>query len=93
MIKTEKLNFIEGTFLDEEAKEILLHVFLTKIQFHEKKNFSSQVRFGKDDETANKRIPELKNEMDKINQIVAEAKALNKKLVITSDITVSLSED
>ena len=51
MNKIEKLNLIEGNFSGEEAKEILMNVFLAKIHYHELKNFSSQERFGKDDIT------------------------------------------
>ena len=57
------------------------------------KNWSSQERFGKDDEIAQKRIPALKNEMKKIEGILSEAKAKNKKLVVSSDIKISLLED
>jgi hypothetical protein len=40
----------------DEAREILMSVFLGKIDFHENKNFSSEERFGKVDLTALKRI-------------------------------------
>ena len=88
MNNIEKLNLIEGNFSNEEAKEILMNIFLTKIHFHEMKNFSSQERFGKDNETAEKRIPELKKELNKVLHIISEAKANNKKLVITSEINI-----
>ena len=41
MNKTENLNLIEGNFSIEEAKEILMNIFLTKIHFHEMKNFEN----------------------------------------------------
>ena len=88
MNKIEKLNLIEGNFSGEEAKEILMNVFLAKIHYHELKNFSSQERFGKDDVTAQKRIPELKKEINKVLELVSEAKLLNKKMVITSEINI-----
>lgn len=93
MNKIEQLNLIEGTFTDEEAKEILMNIFLTKIHFHEMKNFSSQERFGKQDEIAKKRIPLLKKEKEKVLQIISQAKLNNKKLLITSEINISLLED
>ena len=88
--KIEKLNLIEGNFSDEEAKEILMSIFLAKINFHEKKIFSSQIRFGKDDEIAVNRIPKLKKEIEKMLQIISEAKLHNKRLLITSKIDISL---
>lgn len=93
MNKAEKLTFIEGAFTDEDAKDFLMNIFSTKINYHKLKNYSSQVRFGKDDATAQKRIPELKRDLEKIQQLLAEAKATNKRLMITSEINISLAEE
>ena len=93
MKNKKKLTFIEGDFTYDEAKEILINIFSSKINFHTMKNWSSQERFGKDDEIAQKRIPALKNEMKKIEGILSEAKAKNKKLLVSSDIKISLLED
>lgn len=90
MNKIEKLTLIEGDFAVSEAKEILNSIFSSKINFHNIKNWSAQERFGKDDAIAQKRIPALKNEMKKLDEILAEAKANNKKLVISSEIRISL---
>ena len=92
MNKIEKINLIEGTFSNEEAKEILVNIFSTKINYHEMKNFSSYERFGKYDKTAKKRIPELKKELEKISKIISEAKLHNKNLIINSEITIALSD-
>ncbi len=92
MNKIEKVKLIEGNFSDEEASEILMSIFYAKIHFHEMKNFSSQVRFGKDDEIAKKRIPALKKETEKMLKIISEAKLKNKRLLITSQINISLLE-
>lgn len=93
MNQKEILSLIDGKFNDEETKEILMNLFSTKIHFHELKNFSSQERFGKEDETARRRIPELKKGKEKAKQIIAEAKAKNKRLIITSVINISLADD
>lgn len=93
MNRTEMLSLINGKFNGEEANEILLNLFSTKIHFHELKNFSSRERFGKDDETAQRRIPELKKGREKVKQMVAEAKAKDKHLVITSVINISLEDE
>lgn len=90
MNKRESLQLIEGTFTDDEANEILMNIFLTKINFHEMKDFSSQERFGKQDEIAMKRIPALKTEIQKLKKILLEAKAQNKKLAVSSEINISL---
>ncbi len=93
MNKIERLNLIEGSFTNEEASEILMKIFLTKINFHEKKNFSSQIRYGIDDETSKKRIPELKMQIEKLLEIVKEAKSKNQKMMITSEINIALFDD
>lgn len=93
MTKTEKLTLIEGIFLAEEAREILINIFSTKINFHELKNFSSLEKHGKADKTAQKRIPELKREMEKLYEILSEAKATNKKIIVSSEIKISLLND
>jgi hypothetical protein len=93
MKKVEQLTLIDGNFNDEEAKEILMNILTTKIHFHEMKDFSSQERFGIQDETAKKRIPALKKEIEKLLQILSEAKLHNKKLSIDSIINISISVD
>lgn len=91
MKKIEKLKLIEGDFSYEEAKEILMNIFSAKIKYHEMKNYSSQERFGKDDETAKIRIPELEKEIDKVKNLVLDAASNNNRLIITSEINVSQS--
>jgi len=93
MNKIEKLTLIEGEFSSDVAKEILTTMFSSKINFHNIQNWSSQERFGKDNEVAQKRIPALRNDMKKLEEILSEAKAKNKKLVVNSEIKISLAED
>lgn len=92
MKRTEKLTLIDGSFTHEEAKEILVNIYSSKINFHTMKNWSSQERFGKDDEIAKKRIPALRKEIKKLDSILTKAKAKNKKLVVSSEINISIQE-
>ena len=92
MKNTETLTIIDGNYTCDEVKEILMNMFSSKINFHNTKNWSSQERFGKDDAIAQKRIPALRNEMKKLERILSEAKAKNKKLAISSEINISLLE-
>jgi hypothetical protein len=93
MKETETLNLINGQFSDEEAKDILMNVFLKKITFHERKNFSSIEMHGKGDSKAQSRIIALKQEMEKAHEIIAEAKAKNQRLKIDSEIKISFLTD
>ncbi len=91
MNNSQKITFIEGTFNDDEAKEILINVFTQKINFHQMKNFSSQERFGKVDAAAAKRIIELKKGMEQAMGIIDEAKRNKQKLNISSEINITVS--
>lgn len=93
MNKEERLSLIEGEFDVFEAKEILTNLYMTKINFHKVKNFSSQIRFEKDDKTAIERIPVLKQCMERYSEIIEEAKNQNKKVKISSEIIIHLIED
>ncbi|MGM9509422.1 hypothetical protein ACS5NO_16920 [Larkinella sp. GY13] len=93
MNKLETLSLIEGNFSVEEAWEILMALYSAKINFHRMRDFSSRERFGRPDEAAQKRIPELQKEKEKVSQIVSEAKSKNKRLIITSGIELCLSDD
>lgn len=88
----EQLTLIEGKFTPEESKEILLNIFSAKVKFHEMKNFSSQLRFGTDNEAALNRITDLKECIERIRKIVAEAEVNNKKVHITSTINIELTD-
>ncbi|PKP39869.1 MAG: hypothetical protein CVT98_00205 [Bacteroidetes bacterium HGW-Bacteroidetes-15] len=90
MKNTEKLTLIDGNFTSDEAKELLSKMISSKINFHNIKNWSSQERFGKDDEIAQKRIPVLKKEMEKLQAILSEAKTNNKRLIVSSEINIKL---
>lgn len=92
MKRKEKLILIDGVFSGDDANEILMNIFTTKIAFHEVKNFGSQERNGKEDKSSLKRMTDLKKERDKLKLIIAEAKANNKRLTIKSEINIVLSD-
>ncbi|HQW56124.1 MAG TPA: hypothetical protein PK076_08355 [Saprospiraceae bacterium] len=87
------LTLIEGEFSVDEAKGILINIFSSKINYHHLKNWSSQERFGKYDITAQKRIPALIIEMKKLEDILSQYKHINNKLVVKSEISISMYED
>ena len=86
----QKLTFIDGTFSPQESREILMSVYSSKINFHKIKNFSSGERFGIDDKTATKRIPELKKAIEEFLTIIETAKKNGEQLEIKSNICISL---
>jgi hypothetical protein len=87
-----KLTLIDGTFPPEEAKEILMKMFSSKIGFHELKNFSTIVSSGKEDDIAAKRIPQLKESMSEINDFFEHADLSGKKIKIFGRIQIVIEE-
>jgi hypothetical protein len=87
----QKFNLIEGEFSQTEAMEILDNVFSSKIQFHKMKNFRSQIRFEKDDETSLERINQLKESIEIVSKAIKEAQIGDGKIEISAVINVSFS--
>jgi hypothetical protein len=92
MKETNLFKLISGDFSPEEANEILTHHFTTKIKFHQAKNFSSIERFGSNDKTALKRIPELSDSLVIIQQLIKNAEKNNDKITIQSEVSISISK-
>jgi hypothetical protein len=88
----QSLKLIDGEFSAEDAKQMLMSLYSSKLNFHQMKNFSSTERFGKRDETASIRIPELKESMDVILTIVQEAVTNNKKLSIKATVNIEFTD-
>lgn len=84
----KKINLINGQFNAFEAREILMDLCNKNINFNKIQNFSSQIRFGEDDEKALERISILKESVVHISEILAAAKASNRNLKIKSVIEI-----
>ena len=93
MKKNKTLTIIDENFTSDEAKDVIMNLFSSKLNYHQIKNWSSQEKFGKNDVIAQEKIPALKNEMKRFEEILLEAKANNKKLVISSEINIELLEN
>lgn len=93
MNNTETLKLIDGHFVNEEAGEILMRIYSSKINFYNVKNLNSYVRHGCDDEVARQRIASLTEEMAKLQSVMAEAKAKNKRVIIRSQVNISLIDE
>ncbi len=88
----QKLKLIDGEFSPLELKEVLTNLYLNKIKFHERKNFSSQERYGITEALATKRIAELKNSLERLSEIISESELNNHKLVVFSEIHISYTK-
>ena len=85
-----KLSLINGVYSSEEAKEILMNVFASKIQFHELKNLRSIVTRDTEDEISTLRVRQLKLAVDQFNELLKQAEENNLELAIQSSIQISL---
>ena len=88
MKKRQDFKLVKGVFTPRDAREVLMDLYSSKVNFHLMKNFSSNERLGKDDKTAMKRIPELKKSIAKISEIIAKASDLKQRLSVTAVVTI-----
>ena len=93
METTKKISLIEGNYSPNEAKEMLLDLYHKNINFNKVKNFSSQIRFGEDDELAIERIENLTKAVNYLTQLLKDAQAENKNLVIKSVIEIAYENE
>jgi len=68
-----------------------MSLYSGKIKFHQMKDFSSNERFGKNDETAIKIIPELKESITVISAIIQEATNKKKNIIVTATVTIEFA--
>lgn len=82
----EILDLINGTFENEDAKEILRNLFEYKVNYHKLRNFNSQIRFGRQDEHSVERAFELKQSLDRMIEFFAKEKS--KSFRITAKVII-----
>lgn len=93
MQKELHADLINGQFTPEDARELLTDLFSRKTNFHEIKNFSATERFGKDDPVHVNRIAALTNSMQQLNELFREVDGSDKKLVIRSVVSISVTDN
>ena len=90
MKKTETIELIKGTFTPNEAKEILLQLLNSKMNFHNLKNWSSRERFGKPDADSVQRLRNLEESRKKVETLVSKSINEQKTLIINSSIEIKI---
>ncbi|WP_207421536.1 hypothetical protein [Desertivirga brevis] len=88
--KQTQCMLINGQFSANDALEIMKNLINGKINFHNLKNFSSQVRFGQADEHSLKRMEELREQLHSITQLVNHCREQGKTLQIQSTISIEV---
>ncbi|HSF54262.1 MAG TPA: hypothetical protein VLA71_10940 [Algoriphagus sp.] len=90
MTDSNQQDLIRGDFSPEDAKEIINHLFSEKINFHGVKSFSNKIRFGEVDHNSERRIIELKQSKDALNEMIKSAKEQGKTLKIESTVSIEI---
>ncbi|MCB0696507.1 MAG: hypothetical protein KDC07_04035 [Chitinophagaceae bacterium] len=88
---TEHFTLIDGHFDPSGAKEVLVALVTEKINYHNRKNFSHEERFGVPDQHSLARIEQLKEAR---RQLVDYLGRLDKsqELEVTSQIFVTVKQ-
>lgn len=89
-IDQDNLEVIKGTFTPEEALEVIDHLIKKKINFHQHRNFSSEIRFGHQDTDSLDRIQALREIRRSVERIVTDAKNEGKQLKVNANINIEL---
>jgi hypothetical protein len=92
MKTNDTYTLIEGVFPADEAREILMNMFSTKLQFHALRNLRSIERLGHEDEAAVRRMSELNQSMQDIQATLAQAGSGDRKLIMTSSVQIAFTD-
>lgn len=90
---THNFSLIKGAFDYEDACEILLNAYRTKINFHKLKAFVKTERGEKGVEVHQQRALELQSESDKIAELLQTDQKQVKKVNITCSISMHFEPD
>lgn len=85
----QTFKLIDGKYTKEEATEILMNLFSSKINFHELKQFSSIEKFGEANANTQKRIIELTESCQSIRELL-ESENSNIQLRIHSTVNIEI---
>ncbi len=89
----EKVKLIDGEFTPLDAKEVLLNMISSKIQFHTINDFSSDIRTGSPDKKSRERLSELRSAREQIMAFLEKAEKEGLLVNIQSSITLSCAEE
>ncbi|MBL7911396.1 MAG: hypothetical protein JNJ41_10110 [Bacteroidia bacterium] len=84
MDKIENIQIINGLFIPENAKEVLLDLISSKIEFHKRHKYKGDVLFSEE------RINELQKIRDLIMTITNTAIKNKKKIVVEGIINLKM---
>ncbi|RAR70035.1 hypothetical protein [Flavobacterium aciduliphilum] len=87
---TQNIKLIDGVFKPNEAKEIIISLLNSKINFHNLEDFSNQIRFNIKHENSKQRIIELQNAKEELSSLIQWAESHEYELQIQGTIEINL---
>lgn len=91
MSSKKTFTLVKGSYTPEEAREILMNLIQSKIQFHNIRKLSCFEKSGTRDEKSEDRIEDLRKTQNKILEMLKESEKKGvKKVVINSTIDLTL---
>jgi hypothetical protein len=91
-MKKQEYKLVAGTFNIDNAKEVLMSLINSKINFHNKKMLNSIECKGERDEHSQNRIAELNESRDQILRLLKQADIGNQHIRINSTIHIEIEE-
>lgn len=88
--KNYQFKLVKGQYEPLEAKEILLGLINSKINFHQLENFSNEIRFNKNTEHSKIRIELLTDALENISDLINSSIANGMDFKIEGTIEISL---
>lgn len=89
----EKFSLINGTFRPDDAKEILVEAFRSKIKFHSLAAFSKRERGDEGAEMHDARIAELENTLKNLRDVLETYKKSDKNISISCTVSIHGKND
>lgn len=92
MKSMEELKLIEGQFSLTDARELLLNLIGSKIQFHTNKNFSTEICTGAPDIRSLEKIISLRSTRERLIALLEEAQSEDLTVEIQSTVQIYFTD-
>jgi len=84
---------IDGVFLPDEARQVLMTLIHDKISFHQRNDWSRRERLGETDPPGTQRVDQLMATREELKALLDDAEALGMKLVVNCNIDITLEPE
>ncbi len=84
---------IDGVFLPDEARQVLMTLIHDKISFHHRNDWSRRERLGDTDPPGTQRVDQLMATREDLKSMLADAEESGMQLVINCNIDITLEPD